>query len=84
MRDFFAFCGFERYIYRHIKIKLLLGLLNRLKTKMYKKITKMRRMRSNNKKKRFFDIFRLGKPRMANLHTVTKVKKLHGIAHLYV
>ena len=47
-------------------LKLLLGLENRLKKKVFKcikKITKMRLMRYRiMKKKWFFDIFRLGKP----------------------
>ena len=51
--------------------KLLLGLENGLKTKVFtciKKITKMRLMRYRiMKKERFFDIFRLGRPRVANL-----------------
>ena len=53
------------------KSKLLLGLENRLKTKFFTCIKKNYKNANNeilnNEKKRFFGIFRLGKPRVANV-----------------
>ena len=81
---FFVFCGSNR----QYTSKLLLGLENRLKTKVFtciKKITKMRLMRYWIMKiKRFFDIFRLGRPRVANLTPgIDSLRNFTSIIHFW-
>ena len=68
--------------------KLLLGLENRLKTTVFtciKKITKIRLMRYRiMKKKRFFGICRLGKPRVANLTSgIDSLRNLTSIIYFW-